>query len=313
MKANQNMTQMKAAKALKAGHAVAFPTETVYGLGADAENQAAVKRIYIVKDRPEDHPLIVHISSRNLLNHWAINIPDYARKLARDFWPGPMTLIFNRSQNAKDFITGGQDTVGIRIPNHPVAQELLKEFETLGGKGVAAPSANRFGKVSPTTKTAVEEELGQYLTKDDLILEGGMSEVGIESTIIDCTNDSPSILRPGAVTQSMIENSTNLKTTKANTSIRVSGSLDQHYSPRAKVILNQTPKEGDGFIALKNIPTPIGAIRLAEPKDTSEYARILYSSLRLADEKNLKTVIAITPEGDELSIAIKDRLKRASN
>ena len=302
-----------AAKALKAGHAVAFPTETVYGLGADAENQTAVSRIYTVKDRPQDHPLIVHISSPNLLNHWAIQIPDYAIKLAKEFWPGPMTLILKRSQNAKDFITGGQESIGIRIPNHPVAKELLKEFESLGGKGVAAPSANRFGKVSPTTKKAVEEELSQYLTEDDLILEGGMSEVGIESTIIDCTHDSPSILRPGAITQSMIENSTNLKTTKANTNIRVSGSLDQHYSPRAKVILNQTPNEGDGFIALANIPTPKGAIRLAEPNDTTEYARILYSSLRLADEKNLNAVIAITPEGDELSIAIKDRLKRASN
>ena len=302
-----------AAKALKAGHAVAFPTETVYGLGADAENPVAVRRIYIVKDRPEDHPLIVHISDPRLLNHWAIQIPDYAIKLAKEFWPGPMTLILKRSQNAKDFITGGQESIGIRIPNHPVAKELLKEFESLGGKGVAAPSANRFGKVSPTTKKAVEEELSQYLTEDDLILEGGMSEVGIESTIIDCTHDSPSILRPGAITQSMIENSTNLKTTKANTNIRVSGSLDQHYSPRAKVILNQTPNEGDGFIALANIPTPKGAIRLAEPNDTTEYARILYSSLRLADEKNLNAVIAITPEGDELSIAIKDRLKRASN
>jgi L-threonylcarbamoyladenylate synthase len=173
-----------AAKALREGHLVAFPTETVYGLGADATNPAAVNRIYTVKGRPQDHPLIVHISNIHQINKWASETPDFAKQLAKDFWPGPMTLIFKRSELAKDFLTGKQDSIGLRIPNHPIALELLKEFEQLGGQGVAAPSANRFGKVSPTTKAAVAQELKDYLSEKDLILDGGPSQVGIESTIL---------------------------------------------------------------------------------------------------------------------------------
>jgi L-threonylcarbamoyladenylate synthase len=307
------MNEIKAAaKALIDGHLVSFPTETVYGLGADATNQQAVERIYIVKDRPKDHPLIVHISNEKLLTTWAIDIPDYAQQLAKDYWPGPMTLILKRSNSAKDFLTGGQDSIGLRIPNHPIALDLLKEFESLGGKGVAAPSANRFGKVSPTTKLAVEQELKSYLTKNDLILDGGDSQVGIESTIIDCTGDAPAILRPGAITNSMIEQSTNLKVTAPTNKIRVSGALDSHYSPTAKVMLDQTPQMGDGLIALADYPTPEGVIRLAEPKNIEEYAKILYRALRLADEKSLTRVIAITPKDSELAIAIYDRLSKAS-
>ena len=189
-----------AAKALKDGHLVAFPTETVYGLGADATNEKAVSRIYSVKGRPNDHPLIVHITSINLLEKWAVEIPEYALKLAREFWPGPMTLILKRSNLAKDFITGGQESIGLRVPDHLVAQALISEFEKLGGYGVAAPSANRFGAVSPTTADAVEEELGDFLQAKDLILDGGHSYIGLESSVIDCTKDNPVVLRPGAVT-----------------------------------------------------------------------------------------------------------------
>jgi len=178
-----------AAISLKSGNLVAFPTETVYGLGVDATNKDAVVRLYQVKGRPSNHPLIVHISSMANLDKWAREIPEYAIKLARTFWPGPMTLILPRGNLAKNFITGNQDNVGIRVPSHPIANALLKEFESQGGLGIAAPSANRFGKVSPTTANAVVEELFYYLLPTDLILDGGASEIGVESTIINCTQD----------------------------------------------------------------------------------------------------------------------------
>lgn len=301
-----------AAQALKAGHLVAFATETVYGLGADASNADAVARIYETKGRPADHPLIVHVSDAKQLDVWAREVPEYASKLATDFWPGAMTLVLKRSQAAKDFITGGQDTVGVRVPSHAVALELLREFEQLGGLGVAAPSANRFGKVSPTTAQAVDEELGCYLVEQDLILEGGASEVGIESTIIDCTTERPRILRLGAITEQMIEQSTGLQVSNEQSEIRVSGSLESHYSPNAKLFLDIQALPGDGFIALNTQQTPEGAIRLCAPETTEEYAQQLYAALRRADELNLSRIVAITPTGDELSLAIADRLLRAS-
>ena len=201
---------------LKAGDLVAFPTETVYGLGADACNSQAVARIYQVKGRPSDHPLIVHIASMDRMGDWAREVPEYAIKLARDFWPGPMTLILKRSELAGDFITGGQDSVGVRVPDHIVALALLEAFEKAGGKGVAAPSANRFGHVSPTTAAAVVEELADCLSIDDVVLDGGACDVGVESTIIDCTGAAPSVLRPGAVSVAMIEECTGLKTTQSS-------------------------------------------------------------------------------------------------
>jgi L-threonylcarbamoyladenylate synthase len=301
-----------AAQALKAGHLVAFATETVYGLGADASNAAAVARIYETKGRPANHPLIVHVSDSKRLDVWARDVPDYARKLAADFWPGAMTLVLKRSAAAEDFVTGGQDTVGVRVPSHAVALELLREFEQLGGLGVAAPSANRFGKVSPTTAQAVDQELGAHLAEQDLILEGGASEVGIESTIIDCTTTRPRILRLGAITEQMIEQSTGLQVSNEQSEIRVSGSLESHYSPNAKLVLNDEAHNGDGFIALSAHETPAGAIRLCAPETTEEYAQQLYAALRRADELNLSRVVAITPIGDELSLAIADRLLRAS-
>ncbi|CAN2246175.1 SUA5 Putative translation factor (SUA5) [actinobacterium SCGC AAA044-D11] len=304
-----------AAQSIAQGHLVAFPTETVYGLGADATNESAVAKIYKAKGRPADHPLIVHIASIDAMGDWAEDISQYAINLARDFWPGPMTLIFKRSQLAKDFVTGNQNTVGLRVPNQPIALALLKEFEKLGGKGIAAPSANRFGAVSPTTAQAVKDELENYLDQaSDVILDGGPCQVGVESTIIDCTSDTPQILRLGAITKEMIAESTGLLVIDEPTSdIRVSGSLESHYAPNAKVVLDTDPETGDGFIAIDSIPTPAGAIRLAAPSSIEGYAREIYSALRFADAQGLTKVCVIQPEGDGLAAAIRDRLKRAAN
>jgi L-threonylcarbamoyladenylate synthase len=303
-----------AAGVLMSGGLVAFPTETVYGLGADACNAAAVARIYSVKGRPADHPLIVHVPSMDALGDWADDVPAYAIALARDYWPGPMTLVVTRSELAADFITGGQDTVGVRVPNHPVALGLLEAFAIAGGKGVAAPSANRFGNVSPTTAQAVSDELGDYLAVSDVILDGGACAVGVESTIIDCTGDVPKILRPGAITEEMIEHSTGLDVLNAEgVAIRVSGSLESHYSPIAKVVLDQSPLAGQGFIAMADVASAAGVIRLAAPTTHEEFARVLYSALRAADEKGLSTIAVAQPSGNGIAIAIRDRLARAAN
>jgi L-threonylcarbamoyladenylate synthase len=304
----------KAAKALKNGHLVAFPTETVYGLGADATNEKAVSRIYSVKGRPSDHPLIVHISSVNQLDKWALNIPDYAVMLANVIWPGPMTLILKKSDLAKDFITGKQSTVGLRVPGQSIALLMLTEFEKLGGFGIAAPSANRFGAVSPTSANAVLEELGRFLNPNDLILDGDNSLIGVESSIIDCTRDYPTVLRPGAVTSEMIEKVTGLKIPLdfQKSEIRASGLLESHYSPNAQVMISKTAEPGDGFLAFANIPTPPGAIRLGSPKNVEEYARIFYEALRRGDQKGLKKIKVVQPEGDGLAVAIRDRLSKST-
>jgi L-threonylcarbamoyladenylate synthase len=307
----------KAAQTLLDGNLVAFPTETVYGLGADALNKQAVARIYEAKGRPADHPLIVHLHSMQVMGQWVEDVPEYAIALGRDFWPGPMTLIFKRSNLAQDFITGGQDTVGIRVPNHVVALALLETFHNLGGRGIAAPSANRFGHVSPTTAKAVSEELAQYLQPEDQVMDGGPCAVGVESTIIDCTGDVPRILRPGAITEEMIKESTGLSATTAKSSeepeeIRVSGSLEKHYAPAAKVLLDQTPVAGQGFIASSRRVTPTGVTRLAAPKNTDEFARDLYTALRKADDLGLQEVVVEQPLGDGIAIAIRDRLSRAA-
>ncbi len=310
-----------AAANLLAGGLVAFPTETVYGLGADACNEMAVARIYSVKGRPADHPLIVHIASMDGLGEWADDVPGYAISLARDFWPGPMTLVVKRSGLAGDFVTGGQDTVGVRVPDHPVALGLLDAYVRNGGKGVAAPSANRFGNVSPTTAQAVVDELGDYLADDDQILDGGSCEVGVESTIIDCTGDMPKILRPGAITAQIIAESTGLDVIGQisgdaavnSNSIRVSGSLEAHYAPAATVVLDQSPVAGQGFIAMADVAASEGVVRLASPKTHEEFARVLYSALRAADELGLETVVVAQPVGDGIAVAIRDRVKRAAN
>ena len=306
-----------AADSLYKGNLVAFPTETVYGLGADATNRDAIERIYEVKARPSDHPLIVHLYSIQFLSEWAQKIPDYVFELARKFWPGPMTLVLPRKNMARDFITGGQNSVAIRIPANRLALALLKDFENIGGIGIAAPSANKFGKVSPTSAHSVLRELGPYLKSNDLILDGGNCEIGIESTIIDCTGAIPRILRPGSITSELIQSECQIFVQKYETiyndsHIRVPGLLRQHYAPNAKVYLSGKPAEGDGLIALAIHETPMGVLRLAQPKDNEEFAKQLYAALRKADELKLNKVIVIPPLGEGIAVAIRDRLIRCA-
>ncbi len=313
-----NPTQVeikKAAQALKEGHLVAFPTETVYGLGADATNEKAVSRVYSVKGRPTDHPLIVHISSINHLNEWAVDIPDYAKKLANKFWPGPMTLILKRSELVKDYISGGQDSVGLRVPNHSVALDLLRELESFGVLGIAAPSANKFGAVSPTNSDAVIDELGQEFETKDLILNGGQCTIGIESTIVNCLGIVPSIIRPGAITVEMINKLLANNYVQNNTSkeVKASGNLDSHYAPKAKILVNGEAKSGEGLIALSSIKTPDGVKRLLAPTNIEQFAEGLYEAFRLADKLNLVIVNVYTPDDTGIGRAINDRINKAKN
>ena len=311
---SKQTTVKEAASALKAGQLVVFPTETVYGLGANATDQNAVARIYAVKNRPISHPLIVHISSVKYLKNWALEIPDYAIKLSNEFWPGPMTLIFRKTDLAKNFLTGSQSSVGIRIPGHSTALELLSEFEKLGGLGVAAPSANKFKAVSPTTVQAALEEIGENLQLNDRVLNGGVCSIGIESTIINCTGKTPELLRPGAITEEMITQLTGLNVVKltGNSRIKAPGVFKSHYSPKAKVFLNSEASSGDGFLALSKFHTPIGSIRIGAPDTIENYAKELYSALRLADQKGLRKIVVIPPEGMGLAAAIRDRLQKAA-
>ena len=302
-----------AARRLCEGRLVAFPTETVYGLGADATRPAAVARIFAAKGRPKDHPLIVHLAEAGAMSRWASHVPAYAQALARACWPGPMTLVLRRSALAGDWVTGAQDSVGLRVPGHPQALRLLAAFARLGGEGVAAPSANRFGHVSPTTAAAVQEELGAYLSAPDTILDGGDCPVGIESTIIDCTGGRPRVLRPGALTRETIERVGGVALEHDYSAApRVSGSLVRHYAPLAQVVLDATPQPGDGLIALAEVPTPSGVLRLCEPSDPEAFAHDLYAALRRADALGLRRVVVVQPGGDGLAIALRDRLARAA-
>lgn len=306
-------TIREAAAILKAGHLVAFPTETVYGLGADARNPDAVKRIYEVKGRPTDHPLIVHISSINQLEKWASEIPDYAKSLARALWPGPMTLILKRTDIASDFITGGQDTVGLRVPSNPIALALIQEFEKISNSAIAAPSANRFGQVSPTSSSDVREELGEFFSDSDKILEGGISSIGIESTIIDCAGEIPIILRPGFVTKAQVASITGfpIQDQISFSKVKFSGSFEKHYAPKCRIVLGEQVVKMGGFMALSTIETPEGMLRLASPKSVDEYARDLYSTFRRADRESLKVLVVIPPTEDGLGEAIRERLGKA--
>jgi L-threonylcarbamoyladenylate synthase len=301
-----------AAEKLMAGQLVAFPTETVYGLGADATNLNAVARIYTVKGRPMNHPLIVHVSSFDALALWTKDIPSFALELAHTFWPGPMTLILKRTQVAKNFITGGQDSVGIRVPSHPMALELLTRFESLGGLGIAAPSANRFGQVSPTTSAAVIEEIGDYLEFGDLVLDGGQSEVGIESTIIDCTNKFPTILRPGSITELMINQIEGLVPIRQESKIRASGSFARHYAPAAKILVNQTPIEGQAYYAMAEFSTPLGVYRVSSPTSVEQFAKNLYEVMRHVDSLGYKQLVIQVPNGKGLPEAIADRVRKSA-
>ena len=287
--------------------------ETVYGIGADAMNKDAVARMYQVKNRPASHPVIVHIAELNDVDYWAKDVPEYAINLMRDFWPGPMTLLLKRREVAGDFLTGAQEIVGLRIPANSLALGLLNEFKAVGGKGIAAPSANRYGAVSPTTAEAVSQELSEYLLPDDQILDGGPCLVGVESTIIDCSSDNPMILRPGSVSAEMIEESTGIILAEAGEKkIRTSGSDKQHYAPKAKVIIDGQSQSGEGLIAMSDVATPEGVIRLAEPKSIEEYARALYAALRQGDSQNLESIRIIPPDGQGLAVAIRDRIIRAA-
>jgi L-threonylcarbamoyladenylate synthase len=305
----------RAARSILQGNLVVFPTETVYGLGADACNPNAIKRLFNLKSRPSSNPLIVHLPSTKNISHWAKELPDYARSLAEAFWPGPMTLVLNRNTHVLDLITGGQSTVGVRVPSNYLAQGLLLEFENIGGLGIAAPSANKYGKVSTTSATAVQDIFGDEGIEGDLILDGGVSEYGIESTIISCVESNPTILRPGVVTPELIEAYTGIviDTNQNLGEIKVPGMSLKHYAPAAKILVNHIPKEGQGLIADISFPTPPGVIRISSPKNLFEFAKNLYDSFKTADGLNLKIVCVYLPQGSSgLATAIKDRVIRAA-
>ena len=306
-------TLQAAVSAIAAGGLCIVPTETVYGLAADAANAEAVQRIFDLKGRPADHPLIVHIAAAEDLDRWATSIPSYARLLGAAYWPGPLTLILPRQPEVLDIVTGGQDTVGLRVPAHDLTRELIR----LTGTGLAAPSANRFGRVSPTTVEHAIEELGDLLTERDAVLDGGPCIIGVESTIVDCTGVRPRLLRTGAVTADMIEQTTGLEVLAADGRIRASGTLASHYAPNARVLIAEPGDlpvvPGAGVIALATVPTPAGTHRLLAATDDGEYARNLYAALRQADAQQLSTVIAVLPDSAGLGAAVRDRLQRAAH
>ena len=304
-----------AALALSKGALVAVPTETVYGLAADARNSQALQRMYLVKNRPKEHPVIVHIGSIEYLDYWTKEIPTYAIQLANTFWPGPMTLVLKKSRHVDHNLTGGQQTIGIRIPKHDVAKLLFDRFHELGGKGLAMPSANRFGAVSPTDAQAVVKELRNYLdSSTDKILDGGICEVGLESTIINCSEEIPEILRPGAITFSKIKSVAPICKVKnlSHSNLKFSGNYLKHYAPKAKVVFTGNPNKGDGFLALISISTPKNCIRLASPKNSNEFAQILYNSFRKADEMKLKQIYVKLPHGNGIETAIIERVYKAA-
>jgi L-threonylcarbamoyladenylate synthase len=300
----------RAAQILRAGGLVAFPTETVYGLGADASSEKAVARLYEVKGRPADHPVIVHFSDAEKAFAWARDVPEAAKKLAERFWPGPLTLILKRSTLARDFVTGGQDTVGLRVPSHPVAQQLLKEF----AGAIAAPSANRFGMVSPTTPAHVREDLGNDA---DLVLEGGPSEVGIESTIADLSGGTAALLRPGAITRAQIE--ALIRVTDQKSSVRHSGGLERHYAPRTPARLVPTHALDKEISILKDRVAVLAFSRpdervdfwLRMPREPQGYAQRLYAALRELDSAGCECILVEAPPEAPEWAAVRDRLMRA--
>jgi L-threonylcarbamoyladenylate synthase len=328
-----------AAAALLRGALVVLPTETVYGLAGRADDPEAVARIYATKGRPSLHPVIVHVADPRLdpsaPGSWVREAPDYARKLAAACWPGPLTLVLPRSARATDDVTGGQDTVALRVPAHPLALAVLRGMDDLDPSGaphgVAAPSANRFGHVSPTTVAHALADLGDRLTPDDLAIDGGACEVGVESTIVDCTGPRPRVLRPGRIGIADIEQVTGLAADDSMTSgIRVPGALPSHYAPAASIALapdvealqayvdaaveGGTTPARIGVIASAEITTPEGTTRLLEPESLDAYARGLYDALRRADVSGIAFIVAVPPSADTAGVseAITDRLRRAS-
>ena len=328
-----------AAAALLDGALVILPTETVYGLAARADDPAAVARIYAVKGRPSQHPVIVHIADPRLdptaTGSWVREVPDYAHRLAEACWPGPLTLVLPRSARATDDVTGGQDTVAVRVPAHPLAREVLRamdEVDPAGAPhGVAAPSANRFGHVSPTVLAHALADLDDLLSDSDLAIDGGSCEVGVESTIVDCTGPRPRVLRPGGIGVADVERITGLEALDATASgIRVPGALPSHYAPAARIALaadgdalaayveaaveGGTDVDTIGVIAMSDVPTPQGATRLLTADVVDAYARGLYDALRRADIAGVGFIVAVPPDPDAEGVteAIADRLRRAS-
>jgi L-threonylcarbamoyladenylate synthase len=317
----------RAVELLKAGELVGIPTETVYGLGADAANPQAVAKIFAAKGRPADHPLIVHIPGASHLERWAVDIPDCAWELAEAFWPGPLTLILKRAPGVPDAVTGGQDTVGLRVPGHPVALALLRAFAASGGSGgIAAPSANRFGRISPTTADHVREELGEAVP---LVLDGGPCAVGIESTILDLSSGQPVLLRPGHISPAAIEVVCGLLPIDPNTgSPRASGTLEAHYAPTTSMRMVDGARLLDFLNAMRHSgrrcgvlshsqppqavcgPTPAHAWRML-PADPVGYAHDLYAALRELDHQELELIVVEgIPSGPQW-VAVADRLRRA--
>jgi L-threonylcarbamoyladenylate synthase len=306
----------KAVNLLNSGELVAFPTETVYGLGADAAQPQAVEKIFAAKNRPADHPVIIHIYSEDQLKEWVESIPAYFTVFAKHFWPGPLTLIFKAKSSVPKNITGGQNTIGIRMPSHPIARELLKQF----GKAIAAPSANRFGRISPTKASHVQEELGDQLK---LIIDGGDCPLGIESTIIDITQQNPVVLRPGPLDLETLQQLTKINQLKFADKIeenapRVSGSLLSHYAPLTPM---EIVNEGIDFAKLENTaavmsfqpkPKNFESTWVTMPNHPIFYAQILYSTLRELDKQLFSKIYVEMPEDTFQWIAVRDRLTRAA-
>ena len=308
----------EAARRLHAGELVAFPTETVYGLGADATNPEAVAKIFALKGRPEKHPLIVHIADPLAIALWARHVPAAAATLAARFWPGPLTLVLAKSARVPAAVTGGQDTVGLRCPSHPVAQELLREFARIGSGGVAAPSANRFGHVSPTTAQHVREEFGGDL----FVLDGGACEVGLESTIVDLSRGAPVLLRPGAISRRDIESVLGIAPAERDAAApRAPGTLAAHYAPRTPLALldpraleAEMAKASDVAVLAMHTKPP-GATVVAwitAPADPLRYGHDLYANLRELDRQRATQILVEAPPALPGWEAVNDRLKRAA-
>ena len=310
---------VRAADVLWAGGLVAFPTETVYGLGADARSPAALRRLYAVKGRPASHPVIVHLASADQLDDWAARVPTVARALGEACWPGPLTVVVARAAGVPDEVTGGLDTVAVRVPDQPVALALLREF----GGGIAAPSANRFGRVSPTSASDVRADLGADV---DLVLDGGRCRVGVESTIVDCSNGEPTILRLGGVPRERIEDVLGRRiSVRDDGAIRAPGTLPSHYAPRAQVVVvdahDLVPRARAaldcalrvGVVAPK-LPDglPADVVVVGAPSDGDDYARSLYALLRKADAERVDILLAVPPPEIGIGAAVADRLRRAA-
>jgi L-threonylcarbamoyladenylate synthase len=319
----------RAARILERGGLVAFPTETVYGLGADADNETAVRSIFAAKGRPADHPLIVHVLDAGALDAWARDVPPAARKLAASFWPGPLTLVLKRSSRARDVVTGGQDTVGLRSPAHPWARALLEAFAGADRtRAIVAPSANSFGRISPTTAAHVRADLGEKPAgKVDLILDGGACPVGIESTIVDLSADAPRLLRPGAITRDELEAALGVPVPDAPADApRASGRLESHYAPRTPLELVEPAALAARINALRGtklaVLAPAHALldrtrdvvaRLIAPQQPQEYARRLYALLHELDAAGAERILVVRPPTGSAWEAVHDRLRRAQS